>query len=85
LFLDETTAALQGESEAKFYRLLADSLPNSAIVSIGHRPSLIKFHQRFFELRPEGLGAIPPELHRRTREGSIVRSTQLPKGRVYGI
>jgi putative ATP-binding cassette transporter len=52
LFLDEATAALDEASEAKLYRLLIERLPNSAIVSIGHRPGLVGFHERFLELRP---------------------------------
>ncbi|MFO7478646.1 MAG: ABC transporter ATP-binding protein/permease [Methyloceanibacter sp.] len=56
LFLDEATAALDEASEAELYRLLTDRLPRSAIVSIGHRSSLIAFHGRFFELRPDGSG-----------------------------
>jgi vitamin B12/bleomycin/antimicrobial peptide transport system ATP-binding/permease protein len=56
LFLDEATAALDEASEAALYRLLTERLPGSAIVSIGHRSSLIAFHGRFFELRPDGSG-----------------------------
>jgi putative ATP-binding cassette transporter len=56
LFLDEATAALDEASEAELYRLLIERLPDAAIVSIGHRSSLVEFHGRFFELRPEGPG-----------------------------
>jgi putative ATP-binding cassette transporter len=56
LFLDEATAALDESSEAALYRLLIDRLPGTAIVSIGHRSSLIQFHTRFFELRPDASG-----------------------------
>ena len=38
------------------YRLLLDRLPDAAIVSIGHRSSLIVFHERFFALKPDGKG-----------------------------
>jgi putative ATP-binding cassette transporter len=56
LFLDEATSALDERSEAALYRLLIDRLPGTAIVSIGHRSSLIPFHNRFFELKPDGTG-----------------------------
>ena len=53
LFLDEATAALDEASEAMLYRLLLARLPDAAIVSIGHRSSLVQFHGRFFELQPD--------------------------------
>ena len=53
LFLDEATGALDEESEAALYRLLIERLPGTAIVSIGHRVSLARFHRRFFELKPD--------------------------------
>jgi putative ATP-binding cassette transporter len=56
LFLDEATAALDEESEAGLYRLLLERLPNAAIVSIGHRSSLVEFHRRFFVLMPDAPG-----------------------------
>jgi len=56
LFLDEATAALDEGSEAALYRLLIGRLPGTAIVSIGHRSSLIQFHSRFFELKPDNEG-----------------------------
>ena len=37
LFLDEATASLDEASEAALYRLLAEKLPATTIVSIGHR------------------------------------------------
>ena len=56
LFLDEATAALDEASEAGLYRLLLERLPNAAIVSIGHRSSLVEFHRRFFVLMPDAPG-----------------------------
>ncbi len=56
LFLDEATSALDEGSEASLYRLLNDRLPGAAIVSIGHRSSLVQFHNRFFELQPDAAG-----------------------------
>ncbi len=56
LLLDEATSALDEAAEAELYRLLLDRLPNTAIISIGHRSSLVQFHGRFFELRPDAPG-----------------------------
>jgi putative ATP-binding cassette transporter len=65
LFLDEATSALDERSEADLYGLLAERLSHSAIVSIGHRSSLVQFHGRFFELTPEA-----PGRHRLNETGS---------------
>ena len=46
LFLDEATASLDEPSEAALYRLLTQRLPDTTIVSIGHRATLEAFHQR---------------------------------------
>jgi putative ATP-binding cassette transporter len=46
LFLDEATASLDEPSEAALYRLVAEQLPATTIVSIGHRSTLDAFHQR---------------------------------------
>jgi ABC-type uncharacterized transport system fused permease/ATPase subunit len=35
---------------------MIERLPNTAIVSIGHRASLAPFHQRFFALKPDETG-----------------------------
>jgi len=45
LFLDEATAALDEAMEARLYGLLAERLPATTIVSIGHRAGLARFHQ----------------------------------------
>ncbi len=44
LFLDEATSALDEETEAKMYQLAASNLPNTTIVSVGHRSTLNKYH-----------------------------------------
>ena len=56
LLLDEATSALDEAAEAELYRLLVARLPDAAIVSIGHRSSLVQFHGRFFELQPDAGG-----------------------------
>ena len=52
IFLDDATAELDEESEARAYRLLAERLPRAAIVSIAHRPAVARFHARRWVLRP---------------------------------
>ena len=46
LFLDEATSALDETTEAKMYMELGSSLPNTTVVSIGHRSTLNKYHQK---------------------------------------
>ncbi|MDX7950200.1 ABC transporter ATP-binding protein/permease [Lichenihabitans sp. Uapishka_5] len=46
LFLDEATSALDQQGEEDLYRTLIARLPTTAIVSIGHRPTLEAFHTR---------------------------------------
>ena len=50
LFLDEATASLDEKSEADLYRVIAKTLPNATLVSIGHRSTLSQFHKRQIEL-----------------------------------
>jgi len=54
LFLDEATASLDEPSEAALYRLLAEQLQATTIVSIGHRSTLAAFHQRSVALVRDG-------------------------------
>lgn len=54
LFLDEATASLDEATEASVYRVLHERLPATAIVSIGHRPTLIAYHNTHFTLSPDG-------------------------------
>jgi vitamin B12/bleomycin/antimicrobial peptide transport system ATP-binding/permease protein len=46
LFLDEATASLDEPSEAALYTMLTKKLPQTTIVSIGHRATLEAFHDR---------------------------------------
>ena len=54
LFLDEATASLDEPSEAALYKLLADKLPDTTIVSIGHRSTLDAFHERNISMVRDG-------------------------------
>jgi vitamin B12/bleomycin/antimicrobial peptide transport system ATP-binding/permease protein len=54
LFLDESTSAVEEKLEADLYAVLAQRLPNTTLVSIGHRSTLTQLHQRHLEMSPEG-------------------------------
>jgi vitamin B12/bleomycin/antimicrobial peptide transport system ATP-binding/permease protein len=54
LFLDEATASLDEPSEAALYSLLTEKLPDTTIVSIGHRSTLEAFHERNISMVREG-------------------------------
>jgi putative ATP-binding cassette transporter len=52
LFLDESTASLDEKSEADLYRAIAKALPQTTLVSIGHRSTLNAFHKRTIAFEP---------------------------------
>ncbi len=51
LFLDEATASLDDATEEAVYGALKERLPGTTLVSIGHRPTLRKWHDRRLDLR----------------------------------
>jgi vitamin B12/bleomycin/antimicrobial peptide transport system ATP-binding/permease protein len=51
LFLDEATSALDEQNELVIYRAIAERLPNTTIVSIGHRATLLAMHRRHIEMQ----------------------------------
>lgn len=56
LFLDEATAAIDEAGEANLYRAICELLPNATIVSIGHRSTLVNFHDRRIHLVKDETG-----------------------------
>lgn len=50
ILLDEATSALDEQTEAHLYQLLDFRLPESIIISIGHRSTLDAFHQRSIQI-----------------------------------
>jgi putative ATP-binding cassette transporter len=54
LFLDESTASLDEESETALYELLRKQLGDATVISIGHRSTLPAFHDRKIVLRRDG-------------------------------
>ena len=60
LLLDEATSSLDEKLEAEIYRMLKEVLPNTTIVSIGHRSTLIALHQRHIKMEPGRGGLFEP-------------------------
>ncbi|TDX65675.1 putative ATP-binding cassette transporter [Methylosinus sp. sav-2] len=60
LFLDEATSALDEKLEGEIYAMLRERLPNTTIISIGHRSSLLAFHQRHIAMEQEADGTFAP-------------------------
>jgi putative ATP-binding cassette transporter len=60
LLLDEATAALDEPTEEVVYRMLTERLPDTTLVSIGHRSTLRAFHDRHIEMRPGADGSSQP-------------------------
>lgn len=54
VFLDEATSALDEGMEHTLYTLMREELPESVIVSVGHRSSLEQFHAERLELLGDG-------------------------------
>ena len=59
--MDEATSALDPESQTMLMEKLAERLPKTAIISVGHRPELEAFHERKVNLvRREGGAKLVP-------------------------
>ena len=52
-FLDEATASMDEGLEDAMYRLLREELPQTAIISVGHRSTLQTHHQQHLLINPE--------------------------------
>jgi putative ATP-binding cassette transporter len=57
IFMDEATSALDDAGQENVMKLLIEQLPETSIVSIGHRPGLEVFHTRELTLEPGEEGA----------------------------
>ncbi len=53
LFLDEATSAVDEKLEAELYAMLAQRLPETTLVSIGHRSAVATLHRRHIEMTPD--------------------------------
>ena len=54
VFLDESTSAMDEDREAEAYDVLSSQLPDTAVVSVGHRSTLRAKHQRELKLAGSG-------------------------------
>ena len=59
-FLDEASASLDEGMEHAMYRLISEELPNTTIISVGHRSTLVPLHQQQLELHTDGSWAFNP-------------------------
>jgi putative ATP-binding cassette transporter len=50
VFMDEATAALDEENQNRLMTLFREALPESALISVGHRPGLEAYHDRTLSL-----------------------------------
>lgn len=62
LFLDEATSALDEKLEKEIYEMLKTELPDTTIVSIGHRSTLINLHDARLDMQPDDKGVHVPVL-----------------------
>ncbi len=56
LFLDEATSALDPPTEAAMYELLQRELPQTTLVSVAHRPGVVRFHRQILLVKTGGEG-----------------------------
>ena len=59
-FLDEASASLDEGMEHAMYRLISEELPNTTIISVGHRSTLVPLHQQQLELHTDGSWVVNP-------------------------
>jgi putative ATP-binding cassette transporter len=57
IFMDEATSALDEANQAAMFALLAEELPQAALLSIGHRSGLGQHHDRELVVMPGPAGA----------------------------
>jgi putative ATP-binding cassette transporter len=57
LLMDEATSALDEETETAIYAMLAERLPNTTLISIGHGGSLAAYHPDRARIQPGAGGA----------------------------
>jgi putative ATP-binding cassette transporter len=67
IFMDEATSALDEAGQENVMNLLIEELPETSIVSIGHRPGLEAFHTRELTLEP-GKGTEGATLRQKVRQ-----------------
>jgi vitamin B12/bleomycin/antimicrobial peptide transport system ATP-binding/permease protein len=77
LFLDEATAALDEPMEASIYASLKRLLPETTVVSIGHRSTLIAMHAQVIAMQPQADGGyVPVPRNAKTARGAFAGVVQ---------
>ena len=61
LLLDEATAAMDPALEQRIYAVIAERLPNTTVISNGHRATLTDLHARRMIMLPTADGRFAPE------------------------
>ncbi|WP_378956851.1 ABC transporter ATP-binding protein/permease [Pelosinus sp. sgz500959] len=54
LFLDETTSGLDEATEKMLYKLLRSELRETGIISVGHRSSIMPYHDKILTIKEKG-------------------------------
>ncbi len=81
IFLDEATSALDEANQDAMMTLLVETLPDSAVISIGHRPGLEAFHTRSLTLeKAEGGARFRRVAPRKVSERTRLRRLRRPGG-----
>ena len=57
-FLDEATASMDEGLEDAMYRLLKSELPNTTLISVGHRSTLKRYHRQQLQIFTDGSWAL---------------------------
>ncbi len=57
LFLDEATSALDPDTEKALYQALLHALPDSTLISVAHRESLVVYHDHILDVTPRRSGS----------------------------
>ncbi len=60
VFLDEATSALDAGQQHALYTMLRTELPDCIVVSISHRDSVNRLHERRLELLGDGRWELAP-------------------------
>ncbi|MBU2826997.1 MULTISPECIES: ABC transporter ATP-binding protein/permease [Acidithiobacillus] len=63
VFLDEASSALDEPAEDALYHMLVEVLPETAIISVGHRSSLLRHHQYCLRLQGDGCWHLETVVH----------------------
>lgn len=61
LLMDEATAAMDPALELRVYEIVARRLPNTTVISNGHRATLSDLHHRRLTMKPTADGRFAPE------------------------